>query len=89
MSEALEALFLGVLLGGIVVWLWEVVMPYKSQKQERYLRSQKPAVAAQFDAHAETPDDGSKFETESHVYNHRSRNNLKQNQRKPRGAAAY
>jgi hypothetical protein len=65
-------------------------MPYKSEKQRRYLKANKPAVAAKFDAHSDaTPDDGSKFETESHVYNHRSRNNLKQNQRTARRTAAY
>ena len=63
-------------------------MPYKSKKQERYLRAKKPSVAAQFDAHSDaTPDDGSKFETESHAYRWRSRNNLKQHQ--PKGKAAY
>ncbi len=63
-------------------------MPYVSQKQKRYLKAQKPAVAAQFDAHTDaTPDSGAKFETESHVYNSRSRNNLKQNRRTSSKAA--
>lgn len=61
-------------------------MPYRSKRQERYLRAHKPEVAAQFDAHAET---GERFETESHRYNWRSRNNLKQHQPKAKKATAY
>ena len=86
-AEALDALCLGLLMGGVIVGVWELLMPYVSKKQERYLRAHKPEVAAQFDQHAsEQPDTGAKFETESHVYTWRTRNNLKQNQRKARTA---
>lgn len=89
-ADALDAIFTGLLLGGLLVGAWEILMPYKSKKQERYLRAHKPEVAAQFDAHAGgEPDRATKFQTESHAYNWRTRNNLKQNQRAPRGPAAY
>jgi hypothetical protein len=65
-------------------------MPYKSEKQRIYLRANKPEVAARYEAHDATPDDGSKFETESHVYNNRQRNNLRRGRPKaPNKATAY